>query len=128
MQKVKPAKNNLDMGFLDSFDKPINGTASVTKENTEVIGTEHISEDIISNALEPDFDSDEIDLSDDTPIAKNIKATQIVVRTTEKEREQLKAYFMRHGLTVSKGIKVAIKYLQQQEEKGNIHFSEIGLY
>ena len=27
MQKVQPAKNNLDMDFLNSFNKPIGGTA-----------------------------------------------------------------------------------------------------
>ena len=78
--------------------------------------------------IESDFDASDISIDDDVPVSKTIKATQIVVRTTEKEREALKAYFMKHGVSLSKGIKIAIKYLEQQEKKGLVHFSDIGLY
>lgn len=131
MQKVQPAKNTLDMDFLNSMNKPIGGnaaqtTATVTAPVTPV--TEKEPETIIDPVeMSTDFDS-EISIDDDVPVSKTIKATQIVVRTTEKEREQLKAYFMKHGVSLSKGIKIAIKYLEQQEKKGLVHFSDIGLY
>ena len=100
MQKVQPAKNSLDMDFLNSMNKPIGGTP--VQQATPV--------------------------SAPVAVSRQIKATQIVVRTTEKEREMLKAYFMKHGVSLSKGIKIAIKYLEQQEKKGLVHFSDIGLY
>ena len=119
MQKVQPAKNNLDMDFLNSFDKPIGGNASTTASHaaTQPVKIEIQAEDVT-----------EIDIEDETPVSRTIKTTQIVVRTTEKEREALKAYFMKHGVSLSKGIKIAIKYLEQQEKKGLVHFSDIGLY
>ena len=132
MQKVKPAKNTLDMGILlNDLNKPLDGsvvqnTATVSTPVTPVAEKE--PETIIDPVeMSTDFDS-EISIDDDVPVSKTIKATQIVVRTTEKEREQLKAYFMKHGVSLSKGIKIAIKYLEQQEKKGLVHFSDIGLY
>ena len=113
------------------MNKPIGGnaaqtTATVTTPVTPVAEKE--PETIIDPVeMSTDFDS-EISIDDDVPVSKTIKATQIVVRTTEKEREQLKAYFMKHGVSLSKGIKIAIKYLEQQEKKGLVHFSDIGLY
>ena len=72
--------------------------------------------------------AEEVEAPASVSVSRQIKATQIVVRTTEKEREMLKAYFMKHGVSLSKGIKIAIKYLEQQEKKGLVHFSDIGLY
>ena len=137
MQKVQPAKNSLDMDFLNSMNKPIGGspvqqTAPVSTPVTPVVEKE--PETIIDPIeMSTGFDT-EIDIDDDVEeeapvsISRTIKATQIVVRTTEKEREALKAYFMKHGVSLSKGIKIAIKYLEQQEKKGLVHFSDIGLY
>lgn len=133
MQKVQPAKNSLDMDFLNSMNKPIGGSpvqqaaAPVVEKEVETI--------IDPTEIGADFDT-EIDIEDEvaeeeeTPVSvsRQIKATQIVVRTTEKERGALKAYFMKHGVSLSKGIKIAIKYLEQQEKKGLVHFSDIGLY
>ncbi|MCQ2966839.1 MAG: hypothetical protein MJ250_08930 [Alphaproteobacteria bacterium] len=130
MQKIQPAKNDLNMDFLNSFDKPIGkpaATETKTQETavidsqteiTEIDATENIDTDFIEN----------ISIEDDNPLSKTIKSTQIVVRTTEKEREALKAYFMKHGVSVSKGLKIAVKYLEQQEKKGLVHFSDIGLF
>lgn len=134
MQKVQPAKNNFDMDFLNSFDKPIGGNASTTASHatTQPVKIEVQAEDVTeidpTSNLDSEFDTTEIDIEDETPVSRTIKATQIVVRTTEKEREALKAYFMKHGVSLSKGIKIAIKYLEQQEKKGLVHFSDIGLY
>ena len=127
MQKVQPAKNNLDMDFLNSFDKPIGGNASTTASHA-VAQAENVTEIDPTSNLDSEFDTAEIDIEDEAPVSRTIKATQIVVRTTEKEREALKAYFMKHGVSLSKGIKIAIKYLEQQEKKGLVHFSDIGLY
>lgn len=132
MQKVQPAKNNLDMDFLNSFNKPIGGTAPVTSaapvQPAVNVHEETVTEIDPTSNIESDFDTNDINIDDDVPVSKAIKATQIVVRTTEKERETLKAYFMKHGVSLSKGIKIAIKYLEQQEKKGLVHFSDIGLY
>ena len=136
MQKVQPAKNNLDMDFLNSFNKPIGGNAAATTTtatpaagqpvNIESHPTE-VTEIDPTASMGREFNTPEISI-DDAPVSRAIKATQIVVRTTEKERETLKSYFMRHGVSLSKGIKIAIKYLEQQEKKGLVHFSDIGLY
>ena len=135
MQKVQPAKNTLNMDFLSSFDKPIGGQAPaatiaqpVIAETPSSVATQTVTEIDPTSNIESDFDSADISIEDDVPVSKTIKATQIVVRTTEKEREALKAYFMKHGVSLSKGIKIAIKYLEQQEKKGLVHFSDIGLY
>ena len=115
MQKVQPAKNNLDMDFLNSFDKPIGGNASTTASHaaTQPVKIEIQAEDVTeidpTSNLDSELDTTEIDIEDETPVSRTIKATQIVVRTTEKEREALKAYFMKHGVSLSKGIKIAIK-------------------
>jgi hypothetical protein len=139
MQKVQPAKNSLDMDFLNSMNKPIGGTA-VQQPATVSTPVAPVVEKEPETVIDPigmstDFDT-EIDIEDDVAeeaespvsVSRQIKATQIVVRTTEKEREALKSYFMKHGVSLSKGIKIAIKYLEQQEKKGLVHFSDIGLY
>ena len=134
MQKVQPAKNNLDMDFLNSFNKPIGGNAAATTTTAPAVAqpievqAEDVTEIDPTSNLDSEFDTTEIDIEDEAPVSRTIKATQIVVRTTEKEREALKAYFMKHGVSLSKGIKIAIKYLEQQEKKGLVHFSDIGLY
>ena len=134
MQKIQPAKNNLDMDFLNNFDKPIGGNASTKASHAvaQPVKIETQAEDVTeidpTSNLDSEFDTTEIDIEDEAPVSRTIKATQIVVRTTEKERESLKAYFMKHGVSLSKGIKIAIKYLEQQEKKGLVHFSDIGLY
>ena len=137
MQKVQPAKNNLDMDFLNSFNKPIGGNAAATTTTASPaeaqpvkieVQAEDVTEIDPTSNLDSEFDTTEIDIEDEAPVSRTIKATQIVVRTTEKERETLKAYFMKHGVSLSKGIKIAIKYLEQQEKKGLVHFSDIGLY
>ena len=111
MQKVQPAKNNFNMDFLNSFDKPIGGTVATTSP------AENVTEIDPTSNINSEFESSEIDIEDEVPVSRAIKATQIVVRTTEKERESLKAYFMKHGVSLSKGIKIAIKYLEQQGKK-----------
>ena len=137
MQKVQPAKNNLDMDFLNSFNKPIGGNAAATTTTASPavaqpvkieVQAEDVTEIDPTSNLDSEFDTTEIDIEDEAHVSRTIKATQIVVRTTEKEREALKAYFMKHGVSLSKGIKIAIKYLEQQEKKGLVHFSDIGLY
>ncbi len=142
MQKVQPAKNSLDMDFLNSMNKPIGGApvqqaAPVVTQAAAPVVEKEVETIIDPTEMGADFDT-EIDIEDDAAeeveapasvsVSRQIKATQIVVRTTEKEREALKAYFMKHGVSLSKGIKIAIKYLEQQEKKGLVHFSDIGLY
>ena len=112
------SKNEIDKSEFVTITDHIGREVTLEKEPETIIDPVEMS---------TDFDS-EISIDDDVPVSKTIKATQIVVRTTEKERDQLKAYFMKHGVSLSKGIKIAIKYLEQQEKKGLVHFSDIGLY
>jgi len=130
MQKIQPAKNNLNMDFLNTFDKPIGAPAPASEPAiTETPETPKVTEEI-TEIDTTDMNTDiveEISIDDDIPASKNVKATQIVVRTTEKEREALKSYFMKHGVSLSKGIKIAIRYLEQQEKRGKVHFSDIGI-
>lgn len=134
MQKVQPAKNTLDMDFLNSFDKPIGGSVqqnsvqTVTQAQKNEPPLEYVTEIDPTSTINTDFEPNEFDIEDEVSVSRTIKATQIVVRTTENEREALKAYFMKHGVSLSKGIKIAIKYLEQQEKKGLVQFSDIGLY
>ena len=118
------------MDFLNSFDKTIGAQAPAAKPAvTEIPETPKVTEEITeidTTDMNTDF-VEEISIDDDIPASKNVKATQIVVRTTEKEREALKAYFMKHGVSLSKGIKIAIRYLEQQEKRGKVHFSDIGI-
>lgn len=127
MQKVQPAKNTFDMDFLNSMNKPIGGTPVVEHEIVEAAPEKEVTEINPTISIDNDFETEDIEI-DEVPVSRAIKATQLVVRTTEKEREALKAYFMKHGVSLSKGIKIAIKYLEQQEKKGLVHFSDIGLY
>ncbi|MEE1165904.1 MAG: hypothetical protein UHP28_01965 [Treponema sp.] len=135
MQKIKPAKNSIDMDFLNDFDKPIGDQApaqSTAIQKTAIV-SQPVSADPVPASINPvsmeisetDFANDD---DDQIVLSKALKTTQIVVRTTEKERDAMKSYFMKHGISLSKGIKIAIKYLEQQEKKGLVHFSDIGLY
>ena len=118
-----------DVSAAESFkDTRREIMADVCRENPIEVQPEDVTEIDPTSNLNSEFDTTEIDIEDETPVSRTIKATQIVVRTTEKEREALKAYFMKHGVSLSKGIKIAIKYLEQQEKKGLVHFSDIGLY
>lgn len=131
MQKVQPAKNTMDMDFLKAMDKTIGSPAPVTEPvetaapETPAV-TEEVTEINTTESIDTTF-TDDISIDDDIPASKNVKVTQIVVRTTEKEREALKSYFMKHGVSLSKGIKIAIRYLEQQEKRGKVHFSDIGI-
>ena len=77
MQKVQPAKNTLDMDFLNSMNKSIGGnaaqtTATVTAPVTPLAEKE--PETIIDPVeMSTDFDS-EISIDDDVPVSKTIKA------------------------------------------------------
>lgn len=130
MQKVTPAKNTMDMDFLNGFDKPIgqNAPAQAKVENEAPAQTviDPVSMDMTDKSISDDMDFD--DDYESMPQSPGIKTTQIVIRTTTKERDALKSYFMKHGISLSKGIKIAVKYLEQQEKKGQVHFSDIGLY
>ncbi len=114
MQKISPKKNTLDNDFLNA----LGGTVSKANEPEP-------KEEIVTNtfSVEDDKESEEPVL-----LQKVVKDTQIVVRTTEKEKREIQSYFMKHGLSISKGIKLAIKYLEQQEKKNLVHFSDVGLY
>lgn len=135
MQKIKPAKNSIDMDFLNDFDKPIGAQAPA--QSTAIQKTAIVSQPVSADPVPASINPVSMEISetgfandddDQIVLSKALKTTQIVVRTTEKERDAMKSYFMKHGISLSKGIKIAIKYLEQQEKKGLVHFSDIGLY
>ena len=118
------------MDFLNDFDKPIGAQAPA--QSTAIQKTAIVSQPVSASINPVSMEISETDFANDDDdqivLSKALKTTQIVVRTTEKERDAMKSYFMKHGISLSKGIKIAIKYLEQQEKKGLVHFSDIGLY
>ena len=127
MQKVQPAKNKMDMDFLNSFDTTVSDS-----QKTETIKTEKTTEvkpETIIDPISMDISSASSIEQDDEDITdmKNQKKAQLLIRVSEEERNSMKAYFMKHGLSVTKGIKLAVKYLEQQEKKGSVKFSDIGI-
>ena len=65
-----------------------------------------------------------------TPIIQKktaIKDTQIIFRTTEENKNQLKGFFATYGITLSKGIQLACFYLEQQIKSGNVEINAAGL-
>ena len=65
-----------------------------------------------------------------TPIIQkktSIKDTQIIFRTTEENKNQLKGFFATYGITLSKGIQLACFYLEQQIKSGNVEINAAGL-
>lgn len=56
-----------------------------------------------------------------------IKDTQIIFRTTEENKNQLKGFFATYGITLSKGIQLACFYLEQQIKNGNVEINAAGL-
>ena len=97
MQKVQPAKNNLDMDFLNSFNKPIGGTAPATAATpvqpaVTAIPEEAITEIDPTSNIESDFDTADISIDDDIPVSKTIKATQIEVIFHEARSITIQGY------------------------------------
>ena len=65
-----------------------------------------------------------------TPVIQKkaaIKDTQIIFRTTEENKNQLKGFFATYGITLSKGIQLACFYLEQQIKSGNVEINAAGL-
>ena len=56
-----------------------------------------------------------------------ITDTQIIFRTTEENKNQLKGFFATYGITLSKGIQLACFYLEQQIKNGNVEINAAGL-
>ena len=63
----------------------------------------------------------------ENPQEENIKDTQIIFRTTEENKNQLKGFFATYGITLSKGIQLACFYLEQQIKNGNVEINAAGL-
>lgn len=54
------------------------------------------------------------------------KETQIVIRITESEKAEYKAYFAKHGLSMSKGLNIAFEVLRLLEKRGKVDLSKNG--
>ena len=61
-----------------------------------------------------------------TEKAKNDKLFSI--RTSETKQREYKAFFASKGLSVSKGVQIAIDYLIDQARKGNIELKDTGIF
>ncbi len=58
---------------------------------------------------------------------KKNKNTQIIFRTTEQNKNELKSFFAGYGITLSKGVQLACFYLEQQIKIGKVDISDAGL-
>lgn len=58
--------------------------------------------------------------------ATETKETQIVIRLTESEKTEYKAYFAKHGLSISKGMNIAFEVLRMLEKRGKVDLSKNG--
>lgn len=67
-----------------------------------------------------------IDGNPQTAKEKNDKLFSI--RTSETKQREYKAFFASKGLSVSKGVQIAIDYLIDQARKGNIELKDTGIF
>ena len=61
-----------------------------------------------------------------TAKAKNDK--MFTIRTSETKQREYKAFFASKGLSVSKGVQIAIDYLIDQAKKGTIELKDTGIF
>ena len=54
------------------------------------------------------------------------KETQIVIRVTESEKADYKAYFAKKGLSLSKGMNIAFEVLRTLEKRGKVDLTKNG--
>lgn len=52
----------------------------------------------------------------------------LCIRTSENKQRAYKAFFASKGLTVSKGVQIAIDYLMSQSKKGEVELKDTGIY
>ena len=53
--------------------------------------------------------------------------TVVGIRLHKSERNKIKAFFAAYGLTVSSGLRLALNYLEQQAEDGEIRITKAGV-
>ena len=63
----------------------------------------------------------------DRPLEREKNDVIFTIRTNHNTHNECKAFFARRGLTVSRGVQIAIDYLMDQEEKGNIEVRPTGV-
>lgn len=120
MKKTPATETKLDDDFLDILSSNMGDTSSsddfTIEEPVVVKKTSAVQKTIVENRIEADDE-----------FSKEFKSTQIVIRASEREKREIQAYFMKHGLSISKGIKIAIRYLQKQEKENAINLTEVGI-
>lgn len=67
-----------------------------------------------------------IDGNPQTTKAKNDK--MFTIRTSETKQREYKAFFASKGLSVSKGVQIAIDYLIDQARKGTVELKDTGIF
>ena len=60
--------------------------------------------------------------------AKAMNDKLFSIRTSETKQREYKAFFASKGLSVSKGVQIAIDYLIDQARKGNIELKDTGIF
>jgi len=130
-RKIQPVQTNFDDEFLDAFSVNTLGNIQTQKKSSAL---NDITEIIDNNSAKAKAEApaknyvkqDETSYADDE-FNKEFKSTQIVIRASEREKREIQTYFMKHGLSISKGIKIAIRYLQKQESENEINLTEVGI-
>lgn len=63
-----------------------------------------------------------------TPKARAKNDVLFSIRTTKEKQIQYKTFFASKNLSISKGVQIAIDYLIDQANKGNIELKDTGIF
>lgn len=59
---------------------------------------------------------------------KKPKNKMINIRMSDERRQELRGFFAERGLSITRGLQMAVDYLIDQEAKGNIVIKETGIF
>lgn len=60
-------------------------------------------------------------------VKRQRKDDNIIIKVSPDEKKQIKAFFAERGLTISRGIDVAVHYLMTEVKRKNINLNEYGI-
>jgi len=67
-------------------------------------------------------------VTEETPKPKSKNDKMFTIRTSQEKQREYKTFFASKGLSVSKGVQIAIDYLIDQAKKGNIELKDTGIF
>lgn len=111
-QKIKPKSVDLSAS-LNMLTNSEPSTAEQVSSTTEKIDQQKIQTGAPSK--------------NENPVVSTVKDTQVIFRTTESNKNNLKGFFASYGFTLSKGIQMACFYLEQEIKSGNITMGPAGI-